>query len=215
MEMDRKRGRPVTGIRKSQDDLTLSGEEQDRLLTYWKGKAFREGGKVGTTRDVKKWFMFRFIIETGVRAQEYCDTEIRDLVLDGKLPYIQVRSGKGKKSRRVYIGNDIVKDIKWFLNYRVKTLRLDNNPHTPLFVSEQKGKMSTVGLYKVWSGGCNKALGRRAGVHAGRHAFGYNFYGVEKDIVALKEQLGHSNIAVTSRYVRSSAEEKSRQANSR
>ncbi len=73
--------------------------------------------------------------------------------------------------------------------------------------------MSQPGLYYVWAGACEKALGRRYGVHAGRHTFGYNLYSKEKDIKAVKEQLGHRNIATTDRYTRVTPEDIVRQMN--
>jgi len=159
-------------VKKCEDDLFFNTEEQDRLLTYWKGKAFKkdERGiiKIGSSRDVKKWFMFRFIIGTGLRASEFCNVRISDLVLDSKLPHIRVRDGKGHKAREVYVDNGLVKDIKWFLNYKVKSLRQSAEADDFLFLSELKGKMNQIGLYYVWSKACEKALGKRYGVHAGR-----------------------------------------------
>ena len=203
----------MTRIKKGEDDLFFNNEEQDRLLTYWRGKAFKEDGKVGTSRNVQKWFMFNFIIGTGLRSSEFCNFRIGDLVIDSKLPRVRVRDGKGHKAREVFIGDKLVKDIRWFLNYKLKTLRQPMDSDDYLFPSEQKNKMSQVGLYYVWSKACEKALGKKYGVHAGRHTYGYNYYSKEKDIVATKEQLGHSNIATTNRYTRSTPEDKIRQAN--
>ena len=113
----------MTRVKKCEEDLFFNSEEQDRLLTYWRGRAFKKDGKVGASRDVKKWFMFRLIIGTGLRASEFCNLRIGDLVIDSKFPYVRVRDGKGHKARQVFIGNDLVKDIKWFLNYKLKIQR--------------------------------------------------------------------------------------------
>ena len=73
--------------------------------------------------------------------------------------------------------------------------------------------MNQPGLYYVWAGACKRALGRTYGVHAGRHTFGYNLYSKERDIKAVKTQLGHANIATTDRYTRVTPEDIVRQMN--
>jgi len=198
--------------KKSEDDLNLTKEEQDRLFSYWTAKK-DESLRKGSSRAVRTWFMFKFIIGTGLRATEVCNLQIKDLNLDTKTPNVLVRSGKGNKRRTVYIANTLVNDIKFFLNYRRKSLNHTTEDEDYLFVSERKGKMSQPALYYVWAGACKKALGKTYGVHAGRHSFGYNLYSVEKDIKAVMGQLGHRNIATTCRYTRVTPEDIVRQMN--
>jgi len=157
--------------------------------------------------------MFKFIIGTGLRASEACNVKIRDLNLESKTPHVIVRNGKGNKRRAIYIANHLVADIKWYLNYKRKSLNQSTEDNDLLFVSERKDKMNQQGLYYVWAGACKKALGKSYGVHAGRHTFGYNLYNEEKDIKAVKEQLGHQNIATTDRYTKVTPEDIVRQMN--
>ena len=203
-----KRKRP----KKSEEDLNFSKEEQDRLFSYWSAKK-DEAIKTGSSRSVKTWFMFKFIIGTGLRATEACNVKIKDLNLESKTPHIVVSNGKGNKRRAVYIANDLVTNIKWFLNYKRKSLNQTTVDEDYLLISERGGKMNQPGLYYVWASACEKALGKRYGAHAGRHTFGYNLYGKEKDIKAVKEQLGHRNIATTERYTRVTPEDIVRQMN--
>ena len=198
--------------KKSEDDLNLSRDEQDRLFSYWTGKK-DEALRRGASRPVKTWFMFRFIIGTGLRASEVCNVQIKDLHLDTKTPNVVVRSGKGNRRRTVYIATTLVNDIKWFLNYKRKSLNHSTEAEDYLFISERGGKMNQPGLYYVSAGACKKALGKTFGVHAGRHSSGYNLYNKEKDIKAVKEQLGHANIATTDRYTRVTPEDIVRQMN--
>ncbi len=197
---------------KSEDDLNFSIEDQDRLFSYWSAKK-DEGLRKGSIRPVKTWFMFKFIIGTGLRATEACDVKIKDLILDSKTPHVIVRNGKGGKRRTVYISNDLVADIKWFLNYKLKSLTQSTEDDEFLFVSERRNKMSQQGLYYVWADASKKALGKRYGVHAGRHTFGYNLYSKEKDLKAVMNQLGHRSISTTERYTRVTPEDIVRQMN--
>jgi len=207
-KVTKKQTRPT----KSEDDLNFSMEEQDRLFSYWSAKK-DEALRKGSIRPVKTWFMFKFIIGTGMRVSEACNVKIKDLILESKTPHIVVRNGKGNKRRTVYIANDLVYEIKWFLNYKRKSLNHATDDEDFLLISERGDKMSQQGFYYVWAGACKKALGKSYGVHAGRHTFGYNLYSKEKDIKAVKEQLGHRNIATTDRYTRVTPEDIVRQMN--
>lgn len=194
--------------KKSEDELYFNPEEQDRLLTYWQGKA-----QAGSPRNVKVWFLLRFVIGTGLRASEFCQLRLKDINISNQHPHIKVTRGKGNKSRQVYIDNALVKDVKWYLKYRVETLRLSPDSNALLYPSERGNRLSQISLYKVWSRACLKALGKRYGVHSGRHTYGYNYYSRGKDVVALKEQLGHSNISITNRYTRVSIDQRLKIAN--
>lgn len=201
-----------TRPKKSEDDLNLNKEEQDRLFSYWaakKDEALSKGG----TRPFKTWFMFRFIIGSGLRATEACNVRLKDLNLDTKTPNIVVRNGKGNKRRTVYISNELVGETKQFLYHKRTALQHKMKDDDFLFISERGGQMNQKGLYYVWAGACKKALGKTYGVHAGRHTFGYNLYNKEKDLKAVKEQLGHRNIATTDRYTRVTPEDIVRQMN--
>jgi integrase len=91
----------TTRAKKSEEDLNFSVEEQDRLFSYWTAKK-DEALQKGITRPVKTWFMFKFIIGTGLRASEVCNLKIKDLNLESKTPHVIVRNGKGNKRRAVY-----------------------------------------------------------------------------------------------------------------
>ena len=137
--------------KKSEDDLNISREEQDRLFSYWSAKK-DEALKKGSSRPVKTWFMFKFIIGTGLRATEACSVQIKDLNLDTKTPNVVVRNGKGNKRRTVYISNVLVTDTRFFLNYKRKSLNHTTEDNDYLFVSERGGRMNQPGLYYVWAG---------------------------------------------------------------
>ena len=96
--METKTNKKYNRPRKSEDDLNISREEQDRLFSYW-GNKKDEALKRGASRPVKTWFMFRFIIGTGLRATEACNVQIKDLNLDTKTPNVVVRNGKGNRRR--------------------------------------------------------------------------------------------------------------------
>ncbi len=206
------RGRPKTGKQKSEDELYFSLEEQDRLFSYWSGKK-GEALKTGSIRPVKTWFLFKFVVGSGLRAFEACNVKIKDLNLESKTPHIVVSNGKGGKRRLVYIGNALVADIKWYLNYKRTTLAHNTEPNELLLISERGTKMSAVALYKVWFPACKKALGQGYGVHAGRHTFCYNLYGKENNIEAVRMQAGHSSLKTTQRYIKVTPEDITRQMN--
>ncbi len=63
--------------------------------------------------------LLSLLIYTGVRVQEVCDVQIRDLDLRGAM--LLVRSGKGRKVRRVPIHTDAVRVLERYLTSRCPT----------------------------------------------------------------------------------------------
>lgn len=107
-----------------------------------------------------------------------------------------VLHGKGSKDRRVRLGKDARTAIR---------LWLDKRPVVPggwVWTTQRRTGFSVVSLNK-WA---NK-LGAYAGVanchpHRFRHTFATQFYVAHRDIVALKNVLGHTKIATTEHYLR-------------
>ncbi len=87
------------------EDEFLTIEEQDRLLTFWEGQAALARAK-GRQGEIKTYLTVSFMLRTGLRASEAINVQVGDVCLKGDTPHVLVRSGKGNKSRKVYIGGD-------------------------------------------------------------------------------------------------------------
>ena len=113
----------------------------------------------------------------------------------GALPSLTVRGGK-------YYAHSKGKGIQGFLSEQSMSALAGLNLNRPF----AEFNLDTVITKVQWQ--INKAY-RKGLIHTKfsphdlRHAFAVREYGKDKDIVKLKNQLGHSSIAITDRYLRS------------
>lgn len=139
----------------------------------------------------------RALIETllasGVRREELCDLEIRDVDFTEKS--LVVRKGKGGKRRVTYL-NDLA--ILYLKKYFAERGNL--SPNEKVFVT-QRGNISNSGLRYIL-----KEIGERSGVenihpHRFRRTFATSLVNRGMDVQEMQRLLGHVNINTTMCYV--------------
>jgi len=147
------------------------------------------------------------MLNTGLRAAELCQLQMRDLPhCHGKL-IVDVKEGKGCVRRSVQISSTLADRIKLF----VKQYRGGAKPRSYLFVNEQGGPLSYQSLYSRI-----KIIGRAADIgrltpHMLRHTYGTAWYNKTKDLFGLQDQLGHADPRTTHIYAKTSDEQMRRQ----
>jgi len=134
------------------------------------------------------------LLDTGLRASELCDLEIRDL--DQRNKRIIVRSGKGSKARTVYIGATTA-SVLW----KYLSARTDSYVNEPLFASEHGYPISRHSLRRMIV-----IAGERAGVsnahpHRFRHTFAIQFLRSSGNVFTLQRLLGHSTMDMVKTYL--------------
>lgn len=132
------------------------------------------------------------LLDTGLRAQELLNLRFSDLDFDARS--LQVRQGKGNKSRQVYLGKKATRAL-W--NYVEEDGRDDNDA---LFISQREGALTYWGLRQLF-----RRLGLVAGVrnchaHRMRHASAITFLKAGGSELALMRLLGHTTLTMTSKY---------------
>jgi site-specific recombinase XerD len=140
------------------------------------------------------------LLDTGIRASELCDLVVDDLDLRNR--EIRVRRGKGDKGRILPISAKTAK-----LLWRYVTTRGETEGMDPLFASKQGLPIGRNGL-----GLMLRRLGRKVGIegvhpHRFRHTFSINYLRNGGDAFTLQRILGHSNMAMTQRYLRIAQED--------
>jgi site-specific recombinase XerD len=148
------------------------------------------------------------MLNTGLRAAEVCQLQMRDLPhCHGKL-IVDVRQGKGCVRRSVQISSVLAERIKIF----VKRYRLNAKPKSYLFVNENGKQLSYRSLYsKVRIVGKAAGIGRLT-AHMLRHSYSMAWYEKWKDVFSLQSQLGHLDVRTTQIYARSADEQIHREA---
>lgn len=197
-------------------DDYLSIEQIERLRQTVRTEADRARHR-GTMRGLVNEMLVELMLETGLRAEEVCYLQLKDLPTHHDKDVILVRRGKGEVLRTVVIKTSIRQQLYQF----IKLCRKGAKPGSPLFASEagyrvitcrvwRKGKLTTheehtarltyPSLYRRI-----KRIARRARIphlhpHVFRHTYATHLYAVEKDLRLTQEALGHSRPETTSRY---------------
>jgi integrase/recombinase XerC len=198
--------------------LELEGtkEEKNTKPIYLNKKELRRYMKVVDSdqgRNHKRnQALIYFMIFSGLRASEVTNIKIKEFDFENdSLTFV----GKGKKQRTVPLNKKAKEKI---LEY-METERAKND-----FTVEGSPKLFISGSGR---GICKKTINRtidkylkktdiekKIRAHSLRHTFGYLFYSQTKDIKALQEILGHSNISTTQIYIHLDNEGKKKQVNS-
>lgn len=139
-----------------------------------------------------------FLLDTGVRKQEFIDLNIGDVDLDAG--QVRVRMGKGQKSRYVFMGNKTRRAVTVYLRRR-KDKDLSTRADAPLWVVSTGKRLTPPGLREVIRRLAVRAGVTEPGLHDFRRAFAVNALRAGMDIVTLARLMGHSTLATTQRYL--------------
>lgn len=136
------------------------------------------------------------LVDTGIRASELCDLEIRDYRANqGQLT---IRHGKGDKQRSVFLAQNSRKYLWKYLVERGKDLR----PDEPLFTTRNGTKLGRDELRHMIQRAAERAGVVGANVHKFRHTFAINFLRNNGSPLELQELLGHEKMETIRIYVR-------------
>lgn len=134
------------------------------------------------------------LLSTGCRAGELCHLNIADVNLE--TGEVHIRAHKTPFPRTTYLDNAARKSLWKYL-----TERGENHPGEPLFLSDDRERMTAHGLYMLV-----KLIGERAKVpnahpHRYRHTMAVQWIVNGGDLARLRIVLGHRSIVVTQRYL--------------
>jgi site-specific recombinase XerD len=137
--------------------------------------------------------LFLFLLDTGARAREVCNMNIKDVDLNTGA--VMIRYGKGGKTRMVFIGRTTRRAMRAYLR-----LRRDSSP--ALFVSKDEERLTYDGLRQLLERRAKRAkLGNKPKLHGFRRAFALNMLRSGVDIFVLQRLMGHSDLQVLRRYL--------------
>lgn len=169
------------------------------LASLERSRSYTRPGQAGpsshsTPNALRNKVIIFLLLDTGLRASELIGLKIKDVDLRNR--EIEVIGGKGGKDRFVYISAKTAK-----LLWRYLATRRDTGKHDPLLTARIGLAISVRGLELMLS-----RLGKKAGVkdcypHRFRHTFAISYLRNGGDIVTLQRLLGHSDPAMTFRYL--------------
>ena len=141
--------------------------------------------------------VFAILIFSGLRRTELLDLHVPDVNFSEKC--LLVRSGKGEKSRKAYVGETCLAAVREWLIVRPKTA-----PHDYLFLSDRTRRLAELGLVKLFD-----AVKRIAGYaerthiqpHSIRHQFASRLLAKGADVKSIQAALGHAHLSTTAIYL--------------
>ena len=185
------------GLTSNDPTQRLKGIEQQALapkaLTEDEVKRILRRARKNNLRD---WAILELLAATGLRVSEVATLTRADLTLSGKSGWVNVRMGKGKKTRRVPVHEHATDALREFMG----TIQ-DEGESAPLFSSRLKKPMTP---YAIW--GVVKKYAAAAGVeHVSPHSFRHTvatrlIRNPQVDLVTAATFLGHSRLDTTARY---------------
>jgi len=135
------------------------------------------------------------MLGAGLRISEAMALDARDFI-DGEVPMLVVRQGKGRKDRIVPLAEYVAQVARIHLEAMAG--------REPMFVAKLTGRrLSRRGIDRLVHGMVDQAgLGHvPISAHCLRHTFAIRALRCGGEIVAISKLLGHSNLATTQRYV--------------
>ena len=135
------------------------------------------------------------LLDTGLRGNEMSNLNVGDIEM--KTGAIQVRNGKGKKDRTVYLGASGRKELIRYLRYRGETTNTD-----PLWLNQSGERLKFEGIREMISRHAIKAGIPEPSVHDFRRTFAIECLRNGMNVVTLMHLMGHTTTTVLLRYLK-------------
>lgn len=155
----------------------------------------RNGRRISSVRPtaLRDKTMLIVLVDTGLRASELCDLQVRDYEQEsGRL---LIRHGKGNKKRTIYLGQSGRKYLWRYLTGRGATKAND-----PLFITRLGTALSRTELLNMITATAARAGVSHANVHKFRHTFAITFLRNGGNVLELQKLLGHERMETVRIY---------------
>lgn len=159
---------------------------------------------IAACRCARDRMLVRLILETGLRRSEVSRLDLSDIEASPQGWVLRVRQGKGSKDRALPMSDAFAQELGVWLRTRPATQcpalfltlsRVDNGDYA---------RLDSQGIYQVWRR-LGQATGIKAHPHKGRHTAATRWAQEGVAPFAIQRALGHSTLAMTTRYVDASA----------
>ena len=153
-------------------------------------------------RGKRDFAILQLFVQCGLRLSEVADIEIDDIDMDERKGILRIAGGKGDQPREVSLNKTVRHALKAYLEIR------PNLPNTKkLFISQLRQPLSRRSIYHLTKKYLEAAGMPDLSCHDLRHLFATNLYNRHKDILLVKEALGHKTLESTLRYSHKTEEE--------
>ena len=146
-------------------------------------------------RGKRDFAILQLFVQCGLRLSEVANIECGDIVMDERKGILRIAGGKGDQPREISLNKTARHALKAYLGVRPNI-----SDTKKLFISQLRRPLSRRSIYHL-----TKKYLEAAGIpdlscHDLRHLFATNLYNRHKDILLVKEALGHKTLESTLRY---------------
>ncbi|WP_341636414.1 tyrosine-type recombinase/integrase [Staphylococcus casei] len=185
----------------------LKSQEKAKYIPKDKIKPFLVAVR---NRDVNQYYMFRFMIETGIRVGEanallWSDYDNKNKTISITKSYDQKHnrwnSTKNKEDRLIYLTDDMAKELtklKYLQNAnRIVNEDLYNDAHDFIFCNSFGDPIPRSTTYNTMKHITEKLLGVGLSIHKLRHTHATLLLESDVPMKVIQERLGHKTMSIT------------------
>jgi len=163
-----------------------------------------------TRMGIRDRFILLFLFSTGARLNEMISVKVKDVVIDGKYPYIRL-TGKGNKPRIVPVSDEA---FMGNFQYYCGLFHPLNNPDVYLFYTTIRGSQDRMSednvqrIFKKYGDMARETDNSLPAVHPHlfRHSYGAQLYRLGLSLPEIAKLLGHADISTTEIYAETDVE---------
>ena len=153
-------------------------------------------------RGKRDWAAIQLMAQAGLRIGEVADIRIGDFEIGPRKGVLLVRSGKGGHSRKAFLNSTARKALQDYLESRPELPGVEH-----LFVSQRNRPLCRRALHNTVKFYLERAGIQGKSAHDLRHLFATRLYNGSKDILLVRDALGHRSLQTTLRYARKTESE--------
>ncbi len=190
--------RPRTTSTASRNSSATSRRRPPEVLAEAEAIALIKACSTRAPTGVRNRALIAVLWRCGLRISEALALELRDVDLEAGT--VRVRHGKGDKSRTVGIDEQTAALLARWLDRR---RQLSPGARSPIFCTLQGGRIDSSYVRRLLPRLARKAgIDRRVHAHGLRHTYAAELAREGTPINIIRDDLGHTSLAVTDRYLR-------------
>jgi site-specific recombinase XerD len=155
-----------------------------------------------TDRGKRDFAILQLFVQCGLRLSEVANLEVADIEMKDRKGVLRIVGGKGDPPREVYLNKSVRHALKAYLQVRPTLAEIKK-----LFISQLHRPLSRRSIAHLTKIYLEAAGMPNLSCHDLRHLFATNLYTGHKDILMVKEALGHKTLTSTLRYSHKTDEE--------
>ena len=153
-------------------------------------------------RGKRDFAILQLFVQCGLRLSEVASIELSDIDISERKGTLRIITSKSGSERKVHLNKTARHAITAYLQVRPTLLETNK-----LFISQLNRPLSTRSIYHLTKKYLEAAGMPDLSCHSLRHLFATNLYNRHKDILLVKEALGHKTLESTLRYSHKSEED--------